>query len=168
MVLAVALGIAVCTMTFTIYHAMATNPIEWKSDELYAVTMDTWDPDEPYDKKSPDVPPLLMTYRDATALHTSDIPKRSAVMYKSGAVLDSGRAGAKPFRAILRATTGEFFPMFDVAVSVRQRLGQGGGRRRRAGHRAERRDEPQDLRRREQRGPHRARRRRRTSASSVS
>ena len=33
MVLAVALGIAVCTMTFTIYHAMATNPIEWKGDQ---------------------------------------------------------------------------------------------------------------------------------------
>ena len=114
MVLAVALGIAVCTMTFTIYHAMATNPIEWKSDELYAVTIDTWDPDEPYNEKSPDVPPLLMTYRDATALHTSDIPKRSVVMFKSGAVLDSGRAGAKPFRAILRVTTGEFFPMFEL------------------------------------------------------
>ena len=39
-------------MTFTIYHAMATNPIEWKSDQLYAVTIDTWDPDEPYDEKS--------------------------------------------------------------------------------------------------------------------
>ena len=38
MVLAVALGIAVCTMTFTVYHAMATNPIEWKNDQLYAIT----------------------------------------------------------------------------------------------------------------------------------
>ena len=27
MVLAIALGIAVCTVTFTMYHAMATNPI---------------------------------------------------------------------------------------------------------------------------------------------
>ena len=56
MVLAVALGIAVCTMTFTIYHAMATNPIEWKNDQLYAVTVDTWDPQEAYDKKQPDEP----------------------------------------------------------------------------------------------------------------
>ena len=31
MVLAIALGIAVCTVTFTIYHAMATNPIPDKS-----------------------------------------------------------------------------------------------------------------------------------------
>ena len=32
MVLAIALGIAVCTVTFTIYHAMATNPIPDKSE----------------------------------------------------------------------------------------------------------------------------------------
>jgi putative ABC transport system permease protein len=114
MVLAIALGIAVCTMTFTIYHAMATNPIEWKSDQLYAVTLDTWDPKEAYDDDQPDVPPKLATYRDGIALHASDIPKRSVVMYKSGAVLDSGRTGAKPFRAMLRVTTGEFFGMFDV------------------------------------------------------
>ena len=34
MVLAIALGIAVCTVTFTIYHAMATNPIPEKSSQL--------------------------------------------------------------------------------------------------------------------------------------
>jgi putative ABC transport system permease protein len=114
MVLAIALGIAVCTMTFTVYHAMATNPIAWKSDQLYAVTLDTWDPNEPYNEKEPELPPTLVTYRDATALQASGIAKRSLLMYKSGAVLDSGRAGSKPFRAILRLTTGSFFPMFDV------------------------------------------------------
>ena len=31
MVLAVALGIAVCTVTFTIYHAMSTNPISGRA-----------------------------------------------------------------------------------------------------------------------------------------
>ena len=60
MVLAIALGIAVCVMTLTVYHAMSGNPIWWKSDRLYAVTMDNWDPAQPYRKKS-SLPPPEMT-----------------------------------------------------------------------------------------------------------
>jgi putative ABC transport system permease protein len=114
MVLAVALGIAVCAVTFTVYHAMATNPIPWKSGQLYAVTIDTWSPERPADDRKPDMPPPQLTHRDAMALLASDIPKRSLVMFKSGAVLSPDRAGIKPFRARLRVTTGDFFPMFDV------------------------------------------------------
>ena len=114
MVLAVALGIAVCTVTFTVYHAMATNPIEWKSAQLYHVTIDGWDPEEAYEEKKPDMPPKLLTFRDAMAMQAAGIAKRSAVMYKSGVVLDSGKQGTKPFRAILRLTGGDFFTMFDV------------------------------------------------------
>ena len=40
MIGAVALGIAVCVMTLTLYRAMSGNPIWWKNDVLYAVTMD--------------------------------------------------------------------------------------------------------------------------------
>ncbi len=47
MIGAVALGIAVCVMTLTMYRAMSGNPIWWKNDVLYAVTMDFWDPQEP-------------------------------------------------------------------------------------------------------------------------
>ena len=50
MVVAIALGIAVCIMTLTVYHAMSGNPIWWKNDRLYAVTMDNWDPMQPFDK----------------------------------------------------------------------------------------------------------------------
>ncbi len=114
MVLAVALGIAVCTVTFTIYHAMSTNPIQWKSDNLYAVTVDSWDPKEPADDDQPEMPPSQLTYRDAIALQQSDVPVRSAIMFKSNAVVDSARKGTKPFRAILRLTTADFFGLFDV------------------------------------------------------
>ena len=114
MVLAIALGIAVCSITFTIYHAMATNPIEWKGEQLYEVTIDTWDPKKAYDEKQPDMPPALLTYRDATAMQAAGIAKHSAVMYKSGAVLQSGQPGAKPFRALLRYTGGDFFALFDI------------------------------------------------------
>jgi putative ABC transport system permease protein len=114
MVLAVALGIAVCTITFTVYHAMATNPISWKSDQLYAVTIDSWDPEEPYDEKQPEMPPEQLTYRDAIALKASDIPARSLVMFKSERVLDPQQSGHKAFRTIIRVTHGDFFPMFET------------------------------------------------------
>jgi len=114
MVLAIALGIAVCTVTFTIYHAMATNPIPQKSAQLHAVTLDTWSAERPYDDEKPENPPQLLTYRDAMFLYGAKAAPRSAVMYKSGALLLPERAGIKPFQALLRVTSHEFFPMFDV------------------------------------------------------
>ena len=114
MVLAVALGIAVCTVTFTIYHAMATNPIPHKSHQLYAVTVDAWSAERPYNDDKPDLPPDLLTYRDATALYASKAAPRSVVSYKSGELLLPEHAGVKPFNATLRVTTHEFFGMFDV------------------------------------------------------
>jgi putative ABC transport system permease protein len=121
MVLAIALGIAVCTVTFTMYHAMATNPIPDKSSQLYAVTLDTWSAERPYDDQKPENPPQLLTYRDATYLYQSKAAQRSLVMYKSGALLVPDREGVKPYNSQLRVTTHEFFPMFDVPF----RYGQG-------------------------------------------
>jgi putative ABC transport system permease protein len=120
MVLAIALGIAVCTVTFTIYHAMATNPIPDKSSQLYAVTLDTWSAERPYDDEKPDLPPQLLTYRDAMYLYGSKAASRSVIMYKSGALLLPERNGVKPFNAQLRVTSHEFFPMFDVPFQYGQ------------------------------------------------
>ena len=120
MVLAIALGIAVCTVTFTIYHAMATNPIPHKSDQLYAVTLDTWSAERPYDDEKPDLAPQLLTYRDAVYLHGAKAAPRSVVMYKSGALIVPERNGVKPFNAELRVTSHEFFPMFDVPFQFGQ------------------------------------------------
>ena len=120
MVLAIGLGIAVCTVTFTIYHAMATNPIPHKSDQLHAVTLDTWGGDRAYDDDKPDEPPTLLTYRDATYLHGSKAAARSTIMYKSGALLVPERAGVKPFTETLRVTSHEFFAMFDVPFKFGQ------------------------------------------------
>ena len=114
MVGAIALGIAVCTITFTMYHAISHNPMEEKNDQLYAVTIDSWDPQRPADEKEPDKPPAQLTYRDSRALYEAHVADRAVVSYKSGGVLDSGRKGTKPLSGLLRVTTHEFFPMFDV------------------------------------------------------
>jgi len=114
MVGAIALGIAVCIMTMTVYHAMSGNPIWWKNDRLYAVTMDNWNPNQPEDPQHPDLPPPQLTFKDATYLLGSNIPERKVVMYARQSVLTGGVAERKPVPVTTRVTTGDFFAMFDV------------------------------------------------------
>jgi putative ABC transport system permease protein len=114
MIGAVALGIAVCVMTLTMYRAMSGNPIWWKNDVLYAVTMDFWDPDEDYFDSKPGLPPEQLTYRDAMAVFASDIPKRKVIMHKAVGILSVEGAQVKPERALTRVTSKDFFAAFDV------------------------------------------------------
>ena len=112
MVLAITLGIAVCVMTLTVYHAMSGNPIWWKNHRLYAVTMDNWDPNHPLNPKS-NLPPPEMTYKDTQFLYRSNIPLRKVVMYSTEGVVSA--AGKEPPAQIAtRVTTADFFAMFEV------------------------------------------------------
>jgi putative ABC transport system permease protein len=114
MVCAIALGIGACIVTLTVYHAMSGNPIWWKNGVLYAVTMDSWDPAQPADPDHPALAPSQLTYKDATYLMSSDIPRRKAMMTELLGML-SGAPGQKaPVPIMTRATSGDFFPMFDV------------------------------------------------------
>lgn len=112
MVLAVALGIAVCVMTLTVYHAMSGNPIWWKNDRLYAVSMDNWDPNHPYRRDSRDPPPE-MTWKDAHYLLRSNIPERHVMMFSANTVV-SGVDRVPPAHVNTRVTTADFFAMFEV------------------------------------------------------
>jgi putative ABC transport system permease protein len=114
MVCAIALGIAVCVMTMTVYHAMSGNPIWWKSDRLFAVTMDDWDPVRPYDPRFPQLPPPQLTYKDAVYLLGSKVPERKTVMYAMQSVVTGGVAQRKPLPVLTRAATSDFFSMFEV------------------------------------------------------
>jgi putative ABC transport system permease protein len=114
MVCAIGLGIAACVMMLTVYHAKSGNPIWWKNDRLYTVTIDSWDPAKPYDIEHPSLPPPQLTYRDAMYLHASRIPERSLVMFKAMGVLSGGAAQRKPEPVVTRVTTADFFVMFDV------------------------------------------------------
>jgi putative ABC transport system permease protein len=113
---AIALGIGVCTTTLTVYHLMSSNPIEHRNDVLYAVTLDSWDPDQPWSDSRPHLPPAELTYRDAQALLESDIPDRRVAMRKSTVAVEPGedRPEVAPFLVEVRLTTGDFFAMFDT------------------------------------------------------
>ncbi|HEY6515050.1 MAG TPA: ABC transporter permease [Steroidobacteraceae bacterium] len=114
MVGAIALGIAACIVTLTVYRSMSGNPIWWKNNVLYAVTMDSWSQGAPYDSLHPTLPPPELTYKDATYLAGSDIPKRKVIMTELQGMLNGARGQAVPMRVMTRATTQDFFAMFDV------------------------------------------------------
>ena len=112
MVAAIAIGIGACMTIVTVRHVMADNPIEHKNDVLFHVQLDNWNPNEPYDE--PNEPPEQVTYIDSTALLAADRAFRHAVMFKSDRVVQPEDEGVLPFQQELRATTADFFAMFDV------------------------------------------------------
>jgi putative ABC transport system permease protein len=114
MIMAIALGIAVCLITLTGYRAAAHNPIAHKNDVLFAPAVDGWDPDEPYDKDKPWRQPDLLTYKDGNALVASDIPDRKVIMYKVADVMNRADGGMEPESIVIRATTHDFFAMFET------------------------------------------------------
>ncbi|MGG2309958.1 hypothetical protein, partial [Salmonella enterica] len=53
-------------------------------------------------------------YKDAIYLAASNIPERKVVMYKVNGIISGGTAQLRPHRVVSRATTADFFAMFDV------------------------------------------------------
>ena len=113
MVMAIALGISVCMVTLTSYRAAARIPLPDKSHMLFVPNVDSWDPDNPYDKDKPINAPDLQTYRDARGLYASTIPDRKLIMFKAGGVLSGGK-NMVPEYVSARMTTGDFFAMFET------------------------------------------------------
>jgi len=115
MLCAIAVGISTCIVTLTVYEATSSDPIRWKSGQLYAVTIDSWDPNEAANPKRPNLPPTQLAYKDAKYLLTSDIPTRKAAMFRTQDVISGGGAAdAQPVPITTRVTGADFFPMFDV------------------------------------------------------
>jgi putative ABC transport system permease protein len=110
---AISIGIGVCVTTLTIYRTMAGNPIWWKNDRLYAVTMDSWTPERPAYREQPQLPPAQLTYNDATYLFSSNIPERKVLSYPVAGVIMTDKL-SRPLKLRSRVATADFFPMFDV------------------------------------------------------
>ena len=114
MVAAIAVGIGVSMTTLTMYYLMSSNPIPEKSDVLFAVTMDSWDPLRPFDDDYPERAPHQVTYHDAERLLAIAKAKRQVAMFESSLIIEPINEDELPFEAGARVATGEFFPMFNV------------------------------------------------------
>ena len=113
MVVALGLGIGAFMTTFTVYYLMSGDPIPHKSNVLYAVQLDNWDPNSPPTESARDVQPQL-TWRDGLNLMQADTPARRQVhMYASGAIVVP-EGDEPPFDEGIRAAYHTFFEMFDV------------------------------------------------------
>lgn len=112
MVAAIGIGIGACMTIVTIHYIMSGNPIQHKSDQLYYVQVDNWDPSSPYDE--PNEPPEQLTYLDATALMSAAKARSQVVSYKVMRVIEPATQDTSPFQIEARATTADFFSMFDV------------------------------------------------------
>jgi len=112
MVAAIAVGVGAAMTTLTLNHLMSQNPLADKDSVLYAVQLDSWDPNEAYDSNN-DLP-LQLTYRDATALLRSDIPSHQVAMHRWGFTVNLDNSELRPFTANTRVTTRDFFSLFDV------------------------------------------------------
>lgn len=115
-IIVLAVGVCGTIVTMTLFHARSGNPIWWKSQQLFAVTLDIRPRTDraPQNVRNPEYPPFQLTYRDATFLYASDIPRRSAMMFKALQLFEPQRRDLQPFRLATRVTTSEFFALFDV------------------------------------------------------
>lgn len=111
MVAAIGVGIGASMTTITVNYAMSGNPIPNKSDQLFAIQLDSWDPNNPY--REPNLPPDQVTYLDATALMANAPAKLQTAMTKVYAVIAPKEDDALPIEVTGRATFGDFFQMFE-------------------------------------------------------
>ena len=112
MIAAIAIGIGACMTIVTVRHVMADNPIEHKNDRLFHVQVDNWNPNNPY--QEPNEPPEQVTYLDATALLEAGRAHRQVISFKSDRVVQPDDEEILPFQETIRATSADFFAMFDV------------------------------------------------------
>ncbi len=114
MIAAIAVGIGISMTTLTVHYMMSGNPIPEKSDTLFAITMDSWNPLRPFDDDRPERAPHQVTFHDAERLLQFGQGKRQAAMFESSLVIEPIDADELPFEAGARVTNADFFPMFNV------------------------------------------------------
>lgn len=112
MVAAIATGIGACMTIVNIDYVMSGNPIPHRSELLYHVQLDSWDPYEAAEE--PNEPPDQVTYIDGTALLAAGKARRQVLSYRSGRVIQPEAEGQLPFQVASRSTSADFFPMFDT------------------------------------------------------
>lgn len=112
MVAAIAVGIGAFMTIINVDYVMGGNPIPHRSDVLYHVQLDNWNPNNAY--QEPDMPPEQVTYLDGSALLAAGGARRQVLSYKTGRVIEPQGEGERPFQVVSRSTSADFFAMFDT------------------------------------------------------
>ncbi|HEY5776853.1 MAG TPA: ABC transporter permease [Xanthomonadales bacterium] len=116
MIAAIAVGIGASMTIITVNYVMSGNPIPQKSDQLFYVQLDNWDPNwDPNDSDDGNLEPRdQLTYLDAMALMKAGKAYRQVASNRTGLVLEPQGEDEMPFSVDTRNTWSDFFPMFDL------------------------------------------------------
>ncbi len=112
MVAAIAVGIGASMSIITVNYIMSSDPIPQKSDQLFYVQVDNWDPNDQDEGGFEPVDQL--TYLDAMALMKADKAYRQVASNRTGLVLEPQGEDEMPFSVDTRSTWADFFPMFEL------------------------------------------------------
>lgn len=113
-VLAIALGVSMTMTAFTILYVMSGDPIPAKSRQLFAVQIDNGGPKS---RKAGDTEPeTQLTYRDAMTFMAAHVALHQVAMHQVQLTVKPTDAKLKQFVISARATTTDFFSMFDVPM----------------------------------------------------
>jgi putative ABC transport system permease protein len=113
-VVAIAVGVALTMTAYTVLSVMSRDPIPWKSSQLFAVQLDNGGPRSR--KAGDDEPPAQLTYRDAMALLNARRAKHQVAMHRIELRVTPADTVLKPFSIAGRATSADFFQIFDVPM----------------------------------------------------
>jgi putative ABC transport system permease protein len=114
LIAAIALGICVSTTFIALRHIYEADPLPGKSNNLFYVRLDNWDPARAYNADDPKSLPNMITYRDMRALMQSNIPTRQSGMYVASMFAHPDPKIGRPFRVSIRMCFNDFFTMFNI------------------------------------------------------
>jgi putative ABC transport system permease protein len=111
---AIALGICVSTTFIALRHIFEKDPLPGKSQTLFNVRLDNWDPQRAWNAEDPKSLPTQITYRDMRELMKSDIPTRQTASFRSRFFIHPDPKIGRPYAENVRLVFTDFFQMFDV------------------------------------------------------
>jgi len=115
MIAAIGVGIGASMTTLTVFRAMGSDPIQGKSEQLFAVQIDNWGPSASGSASGkPDRLQSQLSYIDAMNLMQAHPAKRQSAMYASSLALTPSNPDLHAFRVHVRAPYTDFFAMFEV------------------------------------------------------
>jgi len=114
MVVTIAIGVAACMTSLTVFHVLSGDPIPHRSGKLFNVQLDA---EQMRDYRPGEEPALQLTRFDAEALLRAARGSRQVMMTGGMVAVDpAATAGgnARPFITGSRYASADFFAMFDV------------------------------------------------------
>ncbi|MFT2090920.1 ABC transporter permease [Paraglaciecola sp. 2405UD69-4] len=111
-IVTISLGIAACVITYGLIHLMSVDPLPNKSDRVLHLQLDNWDPNKA--AIEPNLPPEQVTWQDAVNIVSARQAKYQAASAVTWGMITPSEKTASPFLGVIRATHGEFFPMFNA------------------------------------------------------